>query len=393
MSARTYRGVALAALIFLLVQLGALALVPTFYAKGYQTVENPSNPVNSVLYIGAILVMTAFMLAAFRFDLDWLVRAVIIFTSGLLAWYVFAAVVPPELAVGTGLVGINLVPLALAAAVAVALYVYPEWYVIDVAGVVMGAGAAGLFGISFGLLPAIVLLTVLAVYDAISVYGTEHMLSLAKGVMNLRIPVVLVIPLSLSYSLLESDPAAEVDIDDDSGADGPSADGSDPSAADEPEAPPASASDGTAPSASGDATPVEAEVPAANGRGEGAAEAANERGDLPEASSTDADENELPPERDVFFIGLGDAVMPTVMIASGAFFSPAASLGVSWLPALNLPALGAMVGTFLGLGVLLWAVMKGRPHAGLPLLNGGAIGGYLVGSLLAGVSLLTALGL
>jgi presenilin-like A22 family membrane protease len=52
-----------------------------------------------------------------------------------------------------------------------------------------------------------------------------------------------------------------------------------------------------------------------------------------------------------------------------------------------------MVGTFLGLGVLLWAVMKGRAHAGLPLLNGGAIGGYLLGSVLAGVPLLRALGL
>ncbi len=45
----------------------------------------------------------------------------------------------------------------------------------------MGAGAAALFGISFGLLPAILLLSVLAVYDAISVYGTEHMLDLAEG--------------------------------------------------------------------------------------------------------------------------------------------------------------------------------------------------------------------
>jgi presenilin-like A22 family membrane protease len=80
------------------------------------------------------------------------------------------------------------------------------------------------------------------------------------------------------------------------------------------------------------------------------------------------------------------------MVASSAFFSPAPSLGVPLLPALNLPALCSMVGTFLGLGILLWAVMKGRAHAGLPLLNGGAIGGYLLGSVAAGVPLLRALG-
>jgi presenilin-like A22 family membrane protease len=85
--------------------------------------------------------------------------------------------------------------------------------------------------------------------------------------------------------------------------------------------------------------------------------------------------------------------MPTVMVASAAFFSPAPALGSGALAAVNLPALLAMVGTILGLLVLMRMVTAGRAHAGLPLLNGGAIGGYLLGSLLAGVPLLTALGL
>jgi presenilin-like A22 family membrane protease len=85
-------------------------------------------------------------------------------------------------------------------------------------------------------------------------------------------------------------------------------------------------------------------------------------------------------------------VIPAVMVASAATFSPAAALSVP-LIGLNLPALFAMGGTLVGLLVLLRWVMRGRAHAGLPLLNGGAIGGYLVGSLLAGVSLVEALGL
>jgi len=178
--------------LFLVVQLGALALVPEFAESGYQAVDNPDNPTNSLLYIAAIIAMTGLMLAAFRYDLDQGIRLLIVGVSAWLSWYVFSAVVS-QLAAA--------VP---AIAVGVALLVYPEWYVIDTAGVLMGAGAAGLFGISFGLLPALLLLAFLAVYDAISVYGTEHMLSLAEGVMDLNIPVVLVIPLSLSYSLLGS---------------------------------------------------------------------------------------------------------------------------------------------------------------------------------------------
>ena len=58
-----------------------------------------------------------------------------------------------------------------------------------------------------------------------------------------------------------------------------------------------------------------------------------------------------------------------------------------------LPAVTAMVGTHLGLVVLLWMVLRGRAHAGLPLLNGGTIAGYLVGALVGGLSLVQALGL
>jgi len=347
MRTRVAAGVGFAALLFLLVQLGALALVPTFYEQGYQTVEDPSDPTNSLVYIGAILVATAAMLAAFKFDLQWVVRGFVVLATASLSWYVFSVFLPPLAAIGASV------------AVAAALLVHPEWYVIDTAGVLMGAGAAGLFGISFGLLPALVLLTVLAVYDAISVYGTEHMLDLAAGVMDLNLPVVLVVPTTLSYSL--RDASTDVGAGDDAGH---GTEGAEAETAD-----------------------VDHETEGAEA---GTADVDHTSDDAGEESETDDG------VRDAFFIGLGDAVIPTVMVASAAFFLPSSltpSLGVPGLPALTLPALTAMVGTFAGLFTLLWMVLKGRPHAGLPLLNGGAIGGYLLGALASGVPLLTALGL
>ena len=370
MHRREWGGVAFAVLIFLLVQLGALALVPTFYEQGYQTVEDPTDPTNSLLYVGAILVATVVMLAAFKYNLDQLIRGLIVFTSGLLSWYVFGAVVPPALGGVLGTGPANLLAIGLAASVSLALLLYPEWYVIDSAGVLMGAGAAGLFGISFGLLPAIVLLTVLAVYDAISVYGTEHMLDLAEGVMDLKIPVVLVVPLTLSYSLRDEDFSQTPAVDDD----GEGAEQSDGEAAQQTTAAATEADGGESVADTGD--------PAVDVGSDGEFELGEGR--------VDGDDV---PDRDAFFIGLGDAVMPTVMVASAAFFSPAQSLGTGLLAVLNLPALLAMVGTFVGLLVLLRMVFAGRAHAGLPLLNGGAITGYLVGSVAAGVPILTALGL
>ncbi|MBV0923330.1 hypothetical protein KTS45_03885 [Halomicroarcula limicola] len=330
---RAVAGCGLIAGIFLFVQLGALALVEPFQNAGYQAVEDPSNPANSIFYILGILVATGVMLLAFRYDADQLIRGLVVFSGAWLSLYVFRVLIPPVVTYG----GINVLAVGLAAALGIALLVHPEWYVIDTAGAVMGAAGAGLFGISFGILPSLVLLTVLAVYDAISVYGTEHMLTLASGVMDLKVPVVLVIPLSTSYSFLD------------------------------------------------------AETP--DPTGERNADAAADGGDAASQSEDTADDGEVDGgalERDALFIGLGDAVIPTVLVASAAFFAPE---GVTTVLGVALPALTAMVGTFVGLAILLWMVLKGRAHAGLPLLNGGTIAGYIVGALAAGITLVDALGL
>jgi presenilin-like A22 family membrane protease len=350
---RILGGCGLIAGIFLFVQLGALALVQPFESAGYQAVEDPSDPTNSLVYVGAILVATAVMLLAFRYDVDQLIRGLIVFSAAWLSLYVFQILVPPVLTYA----GLNVVAVLSALGLGTALLVYPEWYVIDGAGAVMGAAAAGLFGISFGILPSLVLLTVLAVYDAISVYGTEHMLTLASGVMDLKVPVVLVIPMTLSYSYLDAttpDPTAEAEESDEPTAGEPESDAGGPAV-----------TDGSQPA---DAT---TESKTAN----------DEAGD---------DDHADPLERDALFIGLGDAIIPSILVASAAFFASSDVLSVFGVP---LPALTAMIGSYLGLTILLWMVLKGRAHAGLPLLNGGTIAGYIVGALAAGISLVDALGL
>jgi len=355
---RAYVAVAATVGLFVLVQLGALALVRPFMDAGYQTVEDPSDPTNSLLYVVAILVATVVMLGAIRLGVERLLQGLVVFAAVFLAFYVFSVVVPPFATVA----GLNVPAVVAAALLGVGLLFYPEWYVIDAAGVVMGAGAAGLFGISFGLLPALVLLVVLAVYDAISVYGTEHMLTLASGAMDLRLPVVFVVPLTLSYSFLEETGPATLEDDDRRDDPGADADGE--------------AADGQGPGRSSD----------------GSVEPAQSDGPV-EPAESDGPEEPDPFARDAFFVGLGDAVIPSILVASAAFFRPGGAPLLS-LPgvAVTLPALGAMLGTLLGLLGLLWLVMKGRAHAGLPLLNGGAIGGYLLGAVLAGVALLDALG-
>ncbi len=45
----------------------------------------------------------------------------------------------------------------------------------------------------------------------------------------------------------------------------------------------------------------------------------------------------------------------------------------------NPPAAGAALGTLAGFLALMFFVLRGNPQAGLPLLNGGAVAGFLVG--------------
>ena len=72
-------------------------------------------------------------------------------------------------------------------------------------------------------------------------------------------------------------------------------------------------------------------------------------------------------------MGLGDVIFPGMLVVSA----------VQWLPSDGLfVGLMTMLGGLLGYLILMTYVAKGRPQAGLPLLNGGAILGYIIGGLI-----------
>jgi presenilin-like A22 family membrane protease len=179
----------------------------------------------------------------------------------------------------------------LAVLLVVALYKYPEWYIIDFCGVIIGAGAIAIFGISLSIFLVIILLVVLAVYDAISVYQTKHMIDLADTVMDLKLPVLLVVPKIRRYSLIKETKGLKEKLKDHE-------------------------------------------------------------------------------ERDAFFMGLGDIVMPGILVVA-AYHNIANGLPV---------ALSVLAGTLVGFLVLMTFVIKGKPQAGLPLLCSGAILGYILSS-------------
>jgi presenilin-like A22 family membrane protease len=234
--------------LFILIHSLALVMVGPFEAADMVAFENPDDPMNIVQFFLTLL----------------------LFTGAILL----------------------LLSTAATSVLVITLIKYPEWYVIDICGITIAVYAIAILGISLSVFLVIVLLIGLAIYDAISVYKTKHMIDLADTFLDLKLPVVVVIPKTRSYSLIRETKSLKEKL-------------------------------------------------------------------------------ESEEERDAFFMGLGDFVMPGILVAST--FHNIASNGL-------LIALSVMIGTLLGFAALIKAVATGKPQAGLPYLCSGAIAGYLVSS-------------
>ncbi len=273
-----------------IIQLLSLVLAAPMLEADMRAFEDPEAVSNSIYYIFIILAFTGFILLVLKYNKKWMVNLFIQLAVLSTIYYVAYALVPNTL--------VAIVP---ALALTVAINKYPEWFVIDIVAIIIGVGASTIFGISLAVVPTLVLLILLAVYDAIAVYKTKHMVKLAEGVMDMKAPILFVVPKKWGYSFLKEkfDPDAE---------------------------------------------------------------------------------------RDAYFMGLGDAVMPTILVVSAnVFIEGATSIAIPFVGDVNLPAIGAIVGTIIGFAVLMYIVRGGKPQAGLPFLNGGVIAGYLVGCAMAGV--------
>jgi len=287
--------------IFVSVQFTALLLAPVLYNLQLQAFQDPQSTTNPLIYVAMMIVMTAFMLVLIKYQREWVLRLIfmvaVFFTIYAISLPVIYTVIPdPDL--------VNVLPVAIALGLTFVMLKKPEWYIIDTVGFLVGVGAATILGVSLGIVPALLLLAILAVYDAISVYKTKHMLALAEGATELRLPVLFIVPPTRKF-------------------------------------------------------------------------------DMSALDDMDLKNREKDGERGAMMMGVGDAVIPGILVVSAAVFLSASGDVLYYSPAALLTSLMTLVGSFIGFALLMRAVSSGRPQAGLPFLNGGAIAGFLIGHLLA----------
>ena len=93
--------------------------------------------------------------------------------------------------------------------------------------------------------------------------------------------------------------------------------------------------------------------------------------------NVDDEESSQPRERvikksnDAMLMGLGDVIFPGMLVLSTLQYIGGDD---GWIM-----AMATLVGSLVGYSILMWYVGQGKAQAGLPLLNGGAILGYVLG--------------
>lgn len=145
--------------------------------------DNPEDPLNALALIGGILFFTLLLLVFMKFfkgaGLFRLFEFFVVFTASIIVFSVFL----PGLAF---LFAFELVALRL---------LLPENVSIrNLAAVISVAGVGALIGISLGVIPVLVFLILLSVYDFIAVFKTKHMVKLAKGITNKNLAFTVAIP-------------------------------------------------------------------------------------------------------------------------------------------------------------------------------------------------------
>ncbi len=295
--------------------------------------EGTTQAGNVLLELGMILIFTVGIIWLARKGLAMVIKAIVFLALGYSLFISFG----PPMAIVLYLAGSNSLNAWLALSMSftigmmVILHKFPEWYVVNSVGVLVGSGVITMIGIAFVPVLVIFFMILAAVYDHWAVNKSKHMLELADTMIDLKLPVLLVAPKSSNYSFIDQESNVMRRGEDV----GMSWEG-----------------------------PLNGEVvPKSQAKG-----------------------------RDALFMGLGDVIFPGILVISSITFLP--DIGPVVFDFWGDPSepvhlgpmlvgLGTLAGGLVGYMALMTQVARGRPQAGLPLLNGGSILGYIISGTIA----------
>lgn len=167
-------GIQLIAL-FLITQIIGLGTASTLIKEEVHATiitENPEDIENAIGLFVYILVFTAFFLVAITFIkrrriFIKLFETIAVFGASLIVFYSFIPAVAFMFAI---------------LLIALRKVLYKSIWVKNIATMLAVAGVGALLGVSLGVLPVLLFIVLLAVYDIVAVFGTKHMVTMAKAI-------------------------------------------------------------------------------------------------------------------------------------------------------------------------------------------------------------------
>jgi len=186
--------------LFVVIDFLAFLVVGPFESAGIVAFEDPGNFLNVAYFFSILIIFTGVILLIIKF---WKKQVIKIIYLGA-TWILCINVFYPLFLIGFPDVWASLVFSITGATILIgALIKKPEWYIINSIAIFTGVGAIAMIGISLTIPVTIILLIAMAIYDLIAVYKTKHMIDLADSFIDLKLPVMFVIPKKRDYSLLK----------------------------------------------------------------------------------------------------------------------------------------------------------------------------------------------
>jgi len=147
---------------------------PEFSEFNVSPTQQPGDIMNSLIFIGYVILGAVIVVLMLRFYKGLLVfkfmEGLIIFVSSNIVFTVILYAVGFPLFIELGFF--------LSMALVGAKYLYPQ--VKNLTAIIASAGVGAVFGFSLDMLPALVLIVGLSIYDFVSVFWTKHMVYMAK---------------------------------------------------------------------------------------------------------------------------------------------------------------------------------------------------------------------
>ena len=184
--------------IFLITQAVGLFVASNLIAQDVHATivnDNPEDPINTIGLMAYILAFTAVLLIVikfakgkFSFVFLKLFELLAVFGTSWIVFAIFAGYfASPESA---DLIGFGIAAII----IALRLAFWKKLLLRNFATMIAVIGAGALIGVSLGIIPVIIFIIALSIYDFIAVFKTKHMVSLAKAITDKNLAFTVAMP-------------------------------------------------------------------------------------------------------------------------------------------------------------------------------------------------------